>query len=62
MKTTSRNLWSVRMKHRTSTTLWIIASTVEQASKKAIAFSKKEDSESHPVVQEVTFSGTIDKF
>jgi hypothetical protein len=62
METQSRNLWSVRMKHRETSSLWIMASNVSQAAKKAIAFSKKEDCEPRPVVKEVKFSGTIDKF
>jgi hypothetical protein len=62
MKATSRNLWSVRMQHLSYESLLILASTAENAAKKAISFSRKNDGLARPVVKEVKFSGTIDKF
>jgi|HubBroStandDraft_1064217.scaffolds.fasta_scaffold667451_2 hypothetical protein len=62
MKATSRNLWSVRMQHMSYESLLILAPSAEQAARKAIVFTRKEDGLARPVVKEVKFSGAIDKF
>jgi len=59
---TSRNLWSVRMQHRSFENLLILAPTAEVATRKAISFSKQENDVKKPVVKEIKFSGIIDVF
>lgn len=59
---TSKNLWSVRMQHFSYESLLIVASTLENAAKKAITFCKRTDGIKRPKVTSVKFSGEIDAF
>jgi hypothetical protein len=58
----SRNLWTVKMQHMDSEELFVLAPTVENASRKAITFCRRVDKIRNPIVLAVKFSGTIDVF
>jgi hypothetical protein len=58
----SKNLWLVKVSHRSFVNLMILATTAESAARKAVSFSKRNDGIKKAVVTEVKFSGTIDEF